>query len=165
MMQIFNARVRLAGALETEVSKRGLTVPEIHILRRLHGPDAVVGIEHAGYAEIDPVDERERLDYEYGAGLSNLHEDLKTSVEKLFGGDFAPLPEELRDFTGAMVDKEATLAEFQESLPYQSPNHEDRGSVIRKRAAEKRNAKAATTPKEVPPTKPAKGKVNLETVL
>lgn len=164
MMQVFNARIRLAGALETEVSKRGLTVPEIHILRRIHGPDAVVGLEHVGYAEIDPADERERLDYEYGAGLNNLHEDLKTSVEKLFGGDFAPLPEELRDFGGDLVDREDTLSKFQEALPFQSPNHEDRGSVIRKRAAEKKNAKTPA-PKEVPPVKKGSGKAALETVL
>lgn len=137
MMQIFNAIVRLQGQTHHEVYRRGLTVPEIYIIRRIHGNDAVVKLEHAGYADIDPLDERERLDYEYSAGLGNLHEDQKTSVEKMFGADFAPLPEELRDFEGPLVDVKKPLLEFQESVPYASPNSEDKGAQIRKKAAAK----------------------------
>lgn len=140
MMQIFNGTIRLQGQTHHEVAKRGLTVPEIYILRRIHGSDAVVRLEHVGMADVDPLDERERLDYEYAAGLSNLHDDQKTSVEKMFGADFTPLPEVLRDYDGVMNSKVAALVDFQESEPFQSPDAEDKGAQIRKKAA----AKAAT---------------------
>ena len=143
MMPVFNARVRLGGMLENEVIKRGLTVPEIIVLRRIHGPDALVGIVHAGYCEIDPIDERERLDFIYGNGLAHLHEEQKTSVEKLFGGDYTPLPEELRDYEGEMVDTEGELEEFQAPEPYVSPSYEDRATAIRKKAEAKKASKKA----------------------
>lgn len=141
MMNVFNATVRIGGMLEQEVAKRGLTIPEIIVLRRLHGNDGVINIEHAGYADVDSIDERERLDYIYGNGLSHLHEDQKTSIEKLFGGDYTPLPEELRDYSGAIVDKEDELEEFQRPIPYASPAAEDRGTTIRKKADAKKAAK------------------------
>lgn len=155
MMNIFNAKVRLGGALENEVIKRGLTVPEIVILRRIHGNDALIAIEHVGYCELDPIDERERLDYIYGNGLAHLHEDQKTSVEKLFGGDYTPLPEELRDYDGPEVDVHKELEEFQAPEPFASPAIDDRATAIRKKAdAKKLGRKEAV--KSVPPIKAAK---------
>lgn len=165
MMQIFNAVVRLDGNVIHEVAKRGLTVPEIYILKRLHGDDGVVKIEHVGYADIDPADERERLDFEYGAGLINLHEDRKTSVEKMFGADYAPLVEELREYEGELVDREDTLAEFQKSEPFASPNAEDKGSQIRRKAAAKA-AKKKENLKNIPTVNKSKtGKAALDAVL
>lgn len=138
MMQVFNATVRIGGMLEQEVLKRGITVPEIIVLRRLHGNDGVINIKHVGYADVDAIDERERLDYIYGNGLSHLHEDQKTSIEKLFGGDYTPIPEELREYEGKFVDKEDDLEEFQKPEPYSSPAYEDRATAIRKKAEAKR---------------------------
>lgn len=155
MMNVFNAKVRLGGTLENEVVKRGLTVPEIIILRRLHGNDALVAIEHAGVCEIDPIEERERLDFIYGNGLAHLHEDQKTSVEKLFGGDYTPLPEELRDFDGAESVVEKSLSEFQEPEPFVSPNIDDRAAAIRKKADAKKIGRKEAV-KSVPPVKTAK---------
>lgn len=150
MMEIYNATIRLQGNIQNEVAKRGLTVPELYILRRIHGNDAVVKLQHVGHAEIDPLDERERLDYEYSSGLANLHEDQKTSVEKMFGADFSPLPEEFREYNGDYSDNEDTLEEFQKSEPFASPNAEDRGSQIRKKAAAKAKAKKEAA-KSIPP--------------
>lgn len=141
MMQIFNATVRLGGHTHHEVLKRGLTVPEIYVLRRIHGSDAVVHLEHVGYSEIDPADERERLDYEYKDGLSNLHDEQKTSIEKMLGSDFSPLPQELKDYDGPLNEHEDTLAEFQKPLPYCTPDAEARGATIRRKAAQKVAAK------------------------
>lgn len=164
MMQIFNATVRLGGQTHHEVAKRGLTVPEIYVLRRIHGNDAVVRLEHVGYADIEPIDERERLDFEYKDGLLNLHEDQKTSVEKMFGADFSPLPEELRDYEGDLVDDEKTLAEFQAPEPYASPEHEAKGAQIRRKAALKKEAKKDAI-KHVPTVSKASKKAALDAVL
>lgn len=164
MMQVFNAIVRLAGQTHHEVAKRGLTVPEIYVLRRIHGNDAVVKLQHVGYAELEPIDERERLDYEYKDGLLNLHEDQKTSIEKMFGADFSPLPEELRDYEGELVEKTATLAEFQESEPYASADAEAKGASIRKKMADKKNAKKDAI-KSVPPVSRTLKRTALDAVL
>lgn len=155
MMQIFNGTVRLGGQLIHEVNRRGLTVPEIAVLQRIHGKDAVINLEHVGYAEVDPLDERERLSYEYDIGLQGLHEDQKTSIEKMFGSDYAPLPTELRGYEGELVDVEDSLANFQKPVPYASPNAEDRGAQIRRKAAEKVEAKKT---KIIPPVKSATSK-------
>jgi hypothetical protein len=163
MMQIFNATIRLQGSLIHEVARRGLTVPELYVLRRIHGMDGVVKLQHVGYADIDPLDERERLDYEYAAGLANLHEDQKTTVEKMFGADFSPLPEVYREYEGTLVDKVATLSEFQESEPFQSPNAEDKGAQIRKKAAAKKAA-STKTPVDVIPVTAPKDKADLAAV-
>lgn len=159
-MQIFNAYVNLGGEVVNSVAKRGLTPPEIYVLRRLHGDDAVVKIEHVGFADVDHMDERERLDYEYGPGLANLTGDAKTSIEKMFGGDFSPLIEELRGFTGKLTDVEGELFDFQQPLPFASPVAADKGQLIRKRAADKAAAKktAPEDPKDFTP----EGKPNVK---
>jgi hypothetical protein len=161
MMQVFNATINLEGNFANAVARRGLTTPEIYVLRRLHGDDAVIKIEHVGYADVDSADERERLDYEYGAGLANLTGDAKTSIEKMFGGDFAPLIEELRGYNGKLVDREDDLFTFQQPEPFASPIAEDKGTLIRKRAMEKAAAKKAVPedPKDfTPAAKPKKQK-------
>lgn len=163
MMQVFNATIRIGGMLEQEVQKRGLTVPEIVVLRRLHGDDGVISLEHAGYADVDPIDERERLHEIYGNGLAHLHEDQKTSIEKLFGGDYAPLPDELRGFDGPLTDKEDDLEIFQEPLPYKSAAIEDRATLIRNKAAAKKASRKEVV-KNVPAVKNAK-KSALDAVL
>lgn len=47
-MQIYDAKVRLLGSLNNEVLKYDITPPEIAILQRIHGRDAVVDIEKVG---------------------------------------------------------------------------------------------------------------------
>lgn len=164
-MQIFNAKVRLQGNMHNEVAKRGLTVPEIILLRKIHGGDGVVDIQHVGFADIDHLDERERLCYDYEPGLNSLGgtlgaEEAKAEFEKIFGGEYNPLPEELRDYEGEVVEDEKDHEEFRQSEPYASPNAEDRGAQIRRRAKEKAEAKAKAekqaaskaAPGRVPPT-------------
>ena len=138
-MQVFNAKVRLQGSVMHEVARRGLTVPEIYVLRRIHGNDGVVDVVHVGDTEVDGADERERLDFEYAAGLANLHEDQKTSIEKMFG-DYSDLPEVLRGYEGALSKRKAALVEYQASEPFESPNAEDKGAQIRRKAEAKKLA-------------------------
>lgn len=111
-MQVFNADVRLAGVLTNVVQKRGLTAPEIYVLRRIHGNDAVVNIKHVGDTEVDDDEERDRLHYEYGGGLASLGDDAKTSIVKMFG-EFGPLLSKVKDYEGDLVDKLELLEEYQ----------------------------------------------------
>ena len=147
-MQVFNAKVRLAGSLLNEVKRLGLTVPEIVVLRRLHGEDAVVDIQHVGDAEVDDIDERGRLHEEYAGGLASLGEEQKTSIEKMFGGDYNPLPRKLRDYKGPLVKKMDFLENYMEPEPYEQVDVASKFG--RKAMREKRinSAVAATTKKD-----------------
>jgi len=164
-MEVFNAVVRLGGSLQNEVNKYGLTVPEILVLRKIHGDDGVVKIQHVGECFIDDDDERSRLHQIYGTGLEALHEDQKTSVEKMFG-TYAPLPEELKGYEGPRVDVEKDdLEEFQEAPAYVSPSFKDKKEA-RKADLEKKRAaaKEKEARKELAKKNSKKGS-NVEAVL
>lgn len=149
-MQVFNAVIRLQGSLANEVGKRGLTVPEILVLQKIHGFDGVVKLEHVGNTEIDHQDERDRLSQMYAQGLSALGDEDKTSIEKMFGGDYNPLPEKLRGFTGPLNDDvEDELEVFQQPAHF---NQEDVPDARRKAA---RKAKDDKAKKEIPATSKA----------
>lgn len=67
-----------------EVRKDAVTAAEIHVLRAMHGTDAVLEITHVGQAKgRTDGEERERLHLEYGAGLSRIDE-IK-SLNGIFG--------------------------------------------------------------------------------
>lgn len=84
-MQLYNCKVRLHGSLLNEVRKEDVTASEIFVFRALHGDDAVVEIEHTGRQAKGRTDmaERERLNHEYGAGLSTI--DHVKSLNGIFG--------------------------------------------------------------------------------
>lgn len=79
-MRLYSCKVRLAGSLYNEMPKSDVTAAEVHILRILHGTDAVIDLVDTGKAmsltsERDkPVtrgqsEERSRLEEQYGHGL------------------------------------------------------------------------------------------------
>lgn len=47
-MLLYKAKVRVSGSLNNEVLKEALTAPEIAILQRIHGKDAVVEVSKVG---------------------------------------------------------------------------------------------------------------------
>ena len=149
MMQVFHGTVRLAGDMKNEVYKRGLTVPEIYILRKIHGgEDAVVKLESAGLSDIDDDDERNRLSFLYNQGLSAISGEDATSVKQMFG-EYGSLPTVLKGFTGELNETVDDLDKFQESLPYKSPD-----PIVT--AAEKRKARDAAKSQGAPlPASPA----------
>lgn len=165
-MHIFNGTVRLQGAIGNEIVKYGLTVPEIVVFRQIHGNDGVVNLQHVGEAEVDDIDERERLSTLYDEGLSNLGDELKTSIAKIFGGDYNELPQELRGFKGPLSDEEGFLEDFQEPpivvqedvgiTPMEKARQ--RRAEAGKRAVEKAAAVAASKNK-------TKGKAGLDAAL
>ena len=58
-MKLYNARVRLGGAITNEVNKEKLTASEIIVLQRIHGADAVQAIVEIGSVQ-NRSDQRER---------------------------------------------------------------------------------------------------------
>lgn len=60
-MQIVNCTVAIAGEAGMTVYKERVSVPEILVLRAIHGEDAVRNIEVIEDADIDSNDERARL--------------------------------------------------------------------------------------------------------
>lgn len=80
-MEYANATVRIGGSLLHTVDKVGLTVPEVIVLRMVHGSDAVVNLKYCPlkdapygkkhkddeeYREYSDIDEMERLINTYG---------------------------------------------------------------------------------------------------
>ncbi len=174
-MHMFNATVRLMGAIGNEVVKYGLTVPEIIVLQHLHGMDAITKLEHQGEADIDDIDERERLTIEYNDGLANLGDELKTSIAKIFGGDYNALPDKLRGFKGPFGERDGELEDFQEP-PFEEMEDvgitpmekaRQRRAAAGKRALEKRLADAKTKKNEDPEPKTVRkgGKSAIEAAL
>lgn len=60
-MQICNCTVAIAGDAGNTVGRERVPVPELMVLRAVHGDDAVRNIELIGTQDIDSHEERERL--------------------------------------------------------------------------------------------------------
>lgn len=108
-MKLYDCKVRLGGSLYNEVPKTGLTAAEIHILRHLHGNDAVADITEAGKNSTTQAQERERLIEVYGDGLRGQQIN-KTSPAQAFSEIFGiagRLPEAIE---GAAKAKPKTAA-------------------------------------------------------
>ncbi len=108
-MNTYDATVRLGGDTAHEVNKAGLTAPEIMVLRRIHGLDAVVRIVPAQSVTRSNREERDRLrklycDRDATAGL----------VNELFGPDHTPLPNTLDADEEVVAAEAATQRELKE---------------------------------------------------
>lgn len=172
-MHVFHGIVRLEGSLNNEVYKRGLTVPEVLILNKIHDPltgQAVVKLKHAGEIEdFDDEEERERLTYMYDQGLGALHEDYKTSVKKMFS-EYGPLPAKLSTYNGPMSDEVDELEDFQAPEPYASPNAMSMADERKARKEERKAARVAGEKANAAPRVPARNnkkssESNIEAVL
>lgn len=121
-MHTYNAIIRLGGELHNEVAKKNLTAPELLVLRKIHGQDAVVKIEPSGYwedhfglrkvkqtnletgaleeveeeFEYDDDVEKNRLADTYGDAIMKDEDEgvAIAAIDRMFG-EFAPLPVEL----------------------------------------------------------------------
>lgn len=83
-MEYANVEIRLAGSLENTVIKE-VSVPEIPILKAIHGHDAVINIKKTREGVIDAREERDRLERQYTTAV----------IEKLFPGVLGKLPQTL----------------------------------------------------------------------
>lgn len=89
-MEYFKGMVRLrsgseSGVFTGDVPKDRLSVPEILVLKKLHGDDAVVVGEKCDDVKVSHSDERQRLVSIYGPKV----------VRQLFGEDWQKLPAKL----------------------------------------------------------------------
>lgn len=105
-MRVYNCKVRLAGNIQNEVPRVGVTAAEIMVLRQIHGGDAVI--------DIKPVREDQSLahaavrDY-LEATYETARVQGKSVVEHLFGPAHNRLPIELPDMEGAEIQAEAPI--------------------------------------------------------
>lgn len=102
-MNFFKAKIRLKGSVQNEVIAAALSVPEILILRKLHGKDAVVNMEPIENQKVKNADERARLHRKYGRGLASMEPPL--SVDRLFG-TYAPLPKSLDELDPDAIESD-----------------------------------------------------------
>jgi hypothetical protein len=73
-MRQFACKVRLSGSLYNEVPKSDVTVPEIIILRVIHGGEAVAEIVEVEGVKRSDAEERDRLAHIYGGAIKNRAE-------------------------------------------------------------------------------------------
>lgn len=83
-MEIYDCLVHIGGDVGNSVKRDNVTVPEIEVLRRLHGHDHVVDIEKKGSLELSNELERENLALRYGPEI----------VTSIFG-PYGDLPQEI----------------------------------------------------------------------
>lgn len=105
-MQHASCLVALSGDITYTVVKPDVTVPEIALLKAIHGADAVRDIKPTFMDKRPHSVERERLTYEYGAARDHKDEPL---ISKIFPG-LAPLPVTFRDI-GLDLDGSEPLEE------------------------------------------------------
>lgn len=126
-MKQYTCSVKLGDSNNNIVPDKVVTVPEIAVLRAIHGAAAVFAIRPAaetvkakGKTETRPMVkttedgdawtddmERERLTRRYQKGEGNS----SVNIDQLFGGPLAPLPKTLRAIG---VDPVAEAAKFRE---------------------------------------------------
>lgn len=94
-MQTANIFLALGGKRSETVPKYGVTVPEIAVLRFLHGEDAVFDIELAGEVQRTSRQEIERLRAAYGRWEGDRR--ISPAVNALFPGVGAQVPQKLAD--------------------------------------------------------------------
>jgi len=92
-MRQFACKVRLAGSLYNEVPKSDVTVPEINILRVIHGGEAVVDITEVAPVKRSDAEERDRLANIYGGAIKNRQE-IIGGLPALIGFSGTPLATE-----------------------------------------------------------------------
>ena len=87
-MQICNCTVAIGGEAGMTVYKERVTVPELAILRVVHGEDAVRNIEVIGDEDVESSEERSRL--------TAIYTNPEGVVRDAFGA-VGPLPKTLDD--------------------------------------------------------------------
>lgn len=87
-MQTVDCVVAINGDMRNTVARQGVTIPELMLLRELHGADAVRHIQVVGKVASDSAEERERLAGIYTKPAGIVREVL---------GATGPLPKTLKE--------------------------------------------------------------------
>lgn len=92
-MQTVTCDVRLGGDVGSVVRKEGISVPEVLVLRAIHGNDAIVNITATEGRNVSQKAEFDRLAQKYRVRTS----DDKALVPSLFPGAIPQLPTRLAE--------------------------------------------------------------------
>lgn len=111
-MELANAILNLAGDVNQQVQKWGITPAEAAVLRFIHGSDALNDIAVIGTVDRKDTAERERLVQEYGRGENG--QVRSKAVEALFPGLGSRLPNSFEDLPDPVGhgDEEETVEVF-----------------------------------------------------
>jgi hypothetical protein len=93
-MRVFSCKVLLSGSRYNEVVKPEVTIPEIYVLRHIHGDDSVIDIKPLGREAFDNIAGGGRVmrtDRTERERLHKLYDPRKKLLDKLFGVG-QPLP-------------------------------------------------------------------------
>ena len=71
-MDVVNCQVRLSGDQFYTISKKGVTVAEIQVLRHIHGNDAVINISKTGDTRKPKTAIREYIEMHYGERVPSV---------------------------------------------------------------------------------------------
>jgi hypothetical protein len=120
-MQTYNCTVAIAGDAGMSVAKERVTVPELMVLRAVHGEDAVRNLEYAGEADTTSPEERSRLAALYRKPPNVVRDTLgatgtlpKTLDESGIGDEFvlsAPAKKGVRTKASATKELEVPVTE------------------------------------------------------
>lgn len=121
-MQLSNITVAIGGEAGMTVHKERVTVPEIMILRAVHGEDAVRNIEVIEDADVDSADERTRLGSIYKAPEGVVREVLGAHGSMPQTLDEAGISDEFIISNSAAKTKKAKKASATEELKVPQEN-------------------------------------------
>jgi hypothetical protein len=117
MFKLYSCKLRIGGSVLNEIRKSDVTAPEIDVLRKLHGADAVLEIKETGEVQRSDRAERDRIEGIYASPTNSVGESLakkQRMLADLFGHARNPLPKVLEDApVGAeedVVEPEVTAA-------------------------------------------------------
>jgi hypothetical protein len=113
-MDYYKGKIRLSGSLNNEVRRDDMTAPEVILLQKIHGGDAVLELEKMGSRNVNHQDERQRLYLAYPAAINA---DAKRHyVEDLFGPNHVDLPTSVPGvaISAQKSNKKPTAAEIME---------------------------------------------------
>jgi len=124
-MQVVNCTVAIGGEAGMTVLKTNVTVPEVMVLRAIHGEDAVRNIEVISNEDISSNDERDRLLAIYKMPEGIVKETIgatgplpKTIDESGIGDEFVISKTPTKKAKKASATEELTLpAEASDELP------------------------------------------------
>jgi hypothetical protein len=104
MLQQYTCSVRLNGSTQHVVTGKVVTIPEIAVLRRIHGNDAIADFKPMEPVRRNDSEERERLKTLYDAATP----DSSPIVDALFG----PMGQLPKTLGGIGIDAKAAAAEM-----------------------------------------------------
>lgn len=87
-MQTLDCLVALGGDTRNTVPRTGITTAEAHLLRAIHGSDALLNVQPLGKVKVRPKDEIERLTEKYPA----KNEDGRLIANIVFSGGAPAVP-------------------------------------------------------------------------